>query len=532
MAKRRKKKRSRSAAAKPPLSDPELTRMIADGPSTLLRSPYVSEAVKGALPTRLAHDPRIKVWLHKLHLHLQEIVGRGRLTSSDVSAVVRMIDDWEKEGPNHFKSKAIAAKSVASVLERVTDLVRGRFAVSGRVFGHPEISDLGDVVECTLGCKSDAMKTGRRIAQPEGQGAVTTYLHANQSLLEATQREPESVRGDEGEGIRIARIIWAQLRNARVFEFPMSTFNALTEYVSKQMVVHFDERIVEQRQSDEPDQDLRLTILDRIRLAASNLPFPEKVPFEYTYIGIGAGVVLDQRDAKLRVHFERDDDIDDLVAVELFGYLICEPTEQVFEILHVIMVNDDYILPLAQRYDGVWGAAETFAPWVVRGLLDIISEHTTVVVNHRPTDAMGEEYRRVRKSAPMATGGFLPKPYYTLRMQDKVIDEAKTGQRGQGPGRILTRRYDREAHERCRVHRGIMPIDPKVEAKLTKLGYRFIDGRPGPEDAYRLAKRRMPPKRTDEWMAIKVSRIQQQMVGDPSLPYIPAVRVPAKRKAS
>jgi hypothetical protein len=100
--------------------------------------------------------------------------------------------------------------------------------------------------------------------------------------------------------------------------------------------------------------------------------------------------------------------------------------------------------------------------------------------------------------------------------------------RGRAP---LSYRHDRRGHERCYVRRGPLPLDGKRKAKLERAGYKiWTVGALDAETHQRLAERELPPKRTEEWLALLTRWIDHQVVGAPGLPYIPAVRVSGRKR--
>lgn len=472
-------------------------------------------------------NPHIDLFARKLSRSVDSIIARGNVTKDDVQVALGLIEVWEGKNRGGFKTNKEGRQAVSDVVLKAVKAVAQVAVKQGREWSPEMQQDVTDAAHCIFGYKGEALRASKRLALPEGQGAVETYLACEKSIYEGCIDDSGQALRDledrgRDEGLRLARSIWARLKQARVFEFPAETWRGLHQTVERSMAGW-----IEGESRNHFDEDVG--VVTRMQHASHAVEFPQKLPFETSYIGIGAGVVLPDEWARSRVIFHNEASSSQFIGAELFGYLICEAEQQVYEMVHVITEDDDYILPLAQRYSGVWGASETLGPWLVHGLVSLINEHNTVTINNRPTQRMKLE----SKSSGRNARGFFPKPYYTLRMRRKVVDESKLPMpKSEGKGSVLTRRYDRRGHERVRVHRGLLPITEKEEAKLLKSGYRFIHGRPGSEDAERLAYRELAPKRSDEWMAIKVSWIDDTIVGDENLPYIPAVRVPANKKAS
>jgi len=472
-------------------------------------NPYVSAMMEPDTQRLLVSegmvaDPRVNVWLAQLDANLDTIVADGGITRAQANQVLVQVNEWEDVNANQFKSREEAAESIAHMLDQVV-------ATLPQITDGQQANALGRVVDAIHSAKASFVNTAKRIMLPDGQAAVETYLYCIARLWEGSQGVVQDFDGkSKRNGINLARQIWGYARDARVFEIPAQVWQSLHHQREQQFMAEVAAQQI-------PDDQ----VLDFLRRIAQTQPFPEKLPFDYTYVGLGPGVLLDISLARLRLPAEQRGTV---VGVNLLGYLICGPNQQVYEMLHVILKDTDYFLPLAQRYDDSWPYGETLAAWLVGQMVEMINEHNTVVINHEPSKKMKDTYRKTGKGAP----GFLPKPYYTVRLKHKVIDEAEEDCAGSGFGRVLAHRYDRRGHERFFIHRDTLPIDAKLEQKLLKYGYRFIVGRPDSEDAARLAYRAIPPKRSDEWMAVKVCWIDDTVVGDESLPYIPAVRVPEK----
>lgn len=408
-------------------------------------------------------------------------------------------------------------------MERVSrevdvDLTRSR-VLSGRSYNGPAMKSVREVVSSVLGHRYEIAELNRRHALPEGQAAVESYMRCSEALLAGSQGDIRVFEQGARDGVEMARLLWASMREARVFEFPIGTWVGLYGEAQRSIAVWHEQKSSEIFADD-------VSVIERVNALGRAITFPEKLPFERMFIGIGAGYMLGEEMAmvRLRTRANKSDDLSSLMGAELLGYLIDGPQRMVYEMVHFIMVDDDFIMPIGHHHgDGGWIAGETFGPWLVLGMIAMINEHNTVVTNHVPTLGMKLAAKKMAKSARI---GFIPKPYYTLKMRHRVIDESELDKRGDGPGHVLSRRYDRRGHERCYVERGEAPIDPKLEAKLIKYGYRFLPSQPIAEDLVRIAYRNMPPKRTNEWMAIKVRWIADKVCGSQDLPYVPAVRVP------
>lgn len=110
-------------------------------------------------------------------------------------------------------------------------------------------------------------------------------------------------------------------------------------------------------------------------------------------------------------------------------------------------------------------------------------------------------------------------------MQSHVVRERVVKNLGKPPA---PRRYktDVRGHERCRIRRGPLPIDPKLAEKLQHRGYKLFTVNPLDQETFqKLSERGFAYKKSDEWLAVKASWIKDHLSSvDPNLPYVPAVR--------
>jgi len=343
-----------------------------------------------------------------------------------------------------------------------------------------------------------------------GQAAVQTYLYALERLLEGARNDKGAIRSLSGDdpqrGIELSRVLWARMRNARIFEIPVSTYLAFYKTASAEI----DRKYPGEGTLSSKDMD----ILGR------DLPFPEELPFENVYLGIGSGMNLIPEQGLMRVHSSQHHKVRN---VRLLGFVISAEPQEVYELCSVETGDDNFIVPGKRYYLGSWDTGRMMTPWVINDVIDLLNSHRVVVEKGPSRLSMKVTFRRQNK----ATGTkAMPPPYYTIRMKDSYREAPEETNEGGRKGQVLSYRHDREAHERVLVRRGALPIDPEDREKLEKRGYRVVTGRLSAEDYERLSKRRKAPKRVDEWIAVKAIRIEQTIIGNPSLPYVPGSRVP------
>jgi hypothetical protein len=163
-------------------------------------------------------------------------------------------------------------------------------------------------------------------------------------------------------------------------------------------------------------------------------------------------------------------------------------------------------------------------------IIDWIFDHKTIIES--PYQFPQPKEKSVSISIPKK----LPDPYYVVYMDDTVKVQSWLTERSKRPktGTVHLspqHRYDVREHDRVRVHRGPLPMDPKIRRRLEAV--RPVSGRsykiytelqPDGEIAELLFKRGIKRKQPDEWMAVLVTPIHHHIKGPPEGPYIPSVR--------
>jgi hypothetical protein len=512
------------------------------------------EAVRTAATERSG----VKVGTVSMKRVAESIGGRfGHLPSDDLKAIYDYaqlsLAQWAHEASQHLSNVERMARIVppdemhllmSQAMEaddRGGAMAKAETWYSGVGDGECEAAKViaGDLYDALSAVGFDAVAMVLKKHYPKqstqpGRAAVRHYLRIVQQTYEGAT-EAEATRALDGsdpqDGQRLARLLWAAMRNARVFEISDETHSALhlevTEHVTSKVA-----KIPEGKGIDTLDRKEGQAVLDRLWDAAARLPlFDDIMPFDHIFVGIGGeGQPMDRATASMML----SEAPTRMIRCRLLGYLIgpvwgSKPSAVLF--LRVTAPGgEDYVVPCAEFLSkddqrGAWMNPTTMTPWMVNSILTFIHEHKTVVLEQKPTFAMRKDYSRLSKK----TGGLaiIPKPYYLVPLRDKVIKEgARRAVGSMGRRAPLTYRHDRRGHERCRVQRGPLPLDPKRAAKLEERGYKIwtVEG-PDAEGNRQLLERRLPPKRADEWLAILTSWIDHKVIGSSDLPYVPAVRV-------
>jgi hypothetical protein len=364
---------------------------------------------------------------------------------------------------------------------------------------------------------------------------LTNYLYATTRVLEGARKDTgamrvlDGTREEEETGVRFARVLWAALRNARVFDIPIETFQAIYTATDRYTTEKIAKRPFE-TPGTELTKDDHEHFIESINEAGSRVPFPDPLPFEHTYFGFGFGVEL--VDHQIYTRLPTRDALDRVVTAAVLGMLVWEGPEggNVVELVQVVEREDNYIMPNLVCYRGVWITPwMSLAPWLATHLVALVNEHRQIIVEQRAGLRIRKAFDKARKK--LRVPGIVPKPYYLVRLEKKLIDD--TGARARSAlakiARELSYRHDRRGHERCYVRRGKLPLEADDAAKMEKTGYRIWTVNEPDAAAYRqLMERGQAPKGAEEWIAVLTRWIDPQIVGPEDKPYIPAIRVPAK----
>ncbi len=185
---------------------------------------------------------------------------------------------------------------------------------------------------------------------------------------------------------------------------------------------------------------------------------------------------------------------------------------------------------------GRWGAAGALFPWLTSALVAIIEDcRTFVVESGKRSD---KDYHRHLQAAQRKVGipMHAPRPWYSVSLTDTKVIHAFL-QRTERPWpvgegerlklvRLWSHRWDVGAHDRMYVRRGKLPILPKEREALRNRGY-DVWTTDQPDDAlilHEMHKRAHPLRHEGEWLAVRLIRIDQYQKGPEDAPYRPAVR--------
>jgi len=375
----------------------------------------------------------------------------------------------------------------------------------------------------------------RRANKIVSEAAVDTYLaildwflqlsHGKGQLIDAPVisggREP-TVANDK-RAREVASRMWARLRQARVFDIPPTTYGGI--YHAADVLASESQGFDWQPEHVPLDDDFdHREFFRRLSESAAAQPWPERTPFDWQFLSFGPGVVHpilnDAFGTDMAGHvFHR---------YAMLGYLLgpdsCVALIGAYR--NARSRRPSTVITFDVGADSKWkGHSQlTFAPWVVNTLIDLINSYRTFIDESPRNLKFRREWQRKMKELGWRREKVLPPPFYPVYLKQKVIERHTRSALPAGPMRAISHRHDRRGHERCLFRRGKLPLDLKTEAKLRARGYRVFTTGPTDLTAHRqLAERGLPAKRADEWLAVKAIWIDAQIIGDPSLPYVPSL---------
>lgn len=356
--------------------------------------------------------------------------------------------------------------------------------------------------------------------KPEDQ-SLETYLEAIAYTLRVSRQEANTDRRAE------AMRMYVAFREARVFHIGQETYAAVHQEADRftTELSGLDYQPPNLRREVPQEENARY-VTTFIR-EAKHQAWPEKFPFPVIYLGYGQGVVLPLESGRLKAPSTVRDDVEE---VRVLGHLLTAEGHALTWLQAVVRGPDNVGViqwcDEARTIEAGWTRGLDLEPWTLPHLVRIINDHRTFVIETEVSGAVRRSIRENRKPLGLDDYKHMPKPYYSLRLQTHVIRDKVRKQLGR-PSKPKSYKTDVRGHERCRIRRGPLPIDPKLADKLQKRGYVIFSTTTLDEKTFqRLTERGMAFKRADEWLAVKASWVKDHLSSNnPNVPYIPALRV-------
>jgi len=513
--------------------DPELTAYITKAAQNALAKGIHPDDLGDSLETFLSHDE----WMDELKGQIIEEFGEIDIpitVPAPAGTPKRMKVDPEIAAP---QLERLLKGTTPETRLRAINLVMEHL----RTHGPDRSINFANIVEQAKKEPDPRARGGFIMAgeepkpRPEGkkpqEQTVEAYMSAMATIYAISKSPQMSPQRRQS-----AIYTWQALRDARVFHFDVDVYGAFHHEADRYTTsLAGQEWQMPGSGKTTPGEGRALRRV--IWKESGRVPWPDKWPFPAVYVGFGEGAGI--RLPFLQIRAPRDLQ-DRLVSGELLGYLMTEDGIGVAIISANIREDSGGLRNVTWfeevHAEGGWIRSEfNLEPWVMPALINVINDHRTFILETPLNTGQRRDFRRRRKEMGLKNGnkrGYTPPPYYTLRMKTQLITEKI--RKGVGrPGVPKSYRTDVRGHERCRIARGHLPLDPETGAKLHKRGYKIFTTNPLDADTLRrLSERGQPYKRADEWLAILTTWIESHMSSlDEKLPYIPACRLPGNVRA-
>ncbi len=349
----------------------------------------------------------------------------------------------------------------------------------------------------------------------------------------------------------------SRFSNCRIFSIQPMTFLHICRSVGD--VINKKLAAIEKEQPEEGEDEDATSLRKFVVLsnAGSRAKFPDRLPFDDCAILYGEGVNLTKTLLSMRIP-ENLLDEHNIEGGILHAHVIFKKEQSVWELLSVwkkdapvgdprfgiipIEIYDTGVktrAPMAGLLEGLdndvqvaeaikasgWSFGYTMVPWALNTIVDILHDNRPSLV---PAGSMTMRlaWKRALKGSkmkaresppsfyPIVINPENPKAYYAHYVRALIPKEI-----------FYTHRWDVIGHERLKLHRGPLPLDPLVEEKLKKQEYRICLTALSEEDSIRLKRRNIEPQAPGEWIALKVIDVTPHVRGPEDKPYVPAMRI-------
>ena len=382
------------------------------------------------------------------------------------------------------------------------------------------------------------------------QATLESYMMICSWLLEDSRKDRTTIKlgsANPCEHKQDSSAIWAKMRNARIFHFTFDQFQRIyhgADVYTTEEIAGMDWGSLGENTISKSESKHHQTIVTKIGLT---WPFPEHLPFDNIFLGLGAGVPLTPTQFFLRMSMDRAKEIQ-IAAAKLMGYLVTVQGD-VIEFMVTKNLPDTlgmYFHPkragaglrvignFVEQPEGNWDGPYDLTPWIIGGLVQSINDHQTVIIEGEGRIARQQHWRkRAKKDFRIK---HIPPPYYTVTIQARTIKEELFSKWKSDKTRTLAYQHDRRGHYRVRVARGPLPMSEKdrkkFEARAKHIGggseQKIFETKRLDEDTIKeLNKRNVPLKRTDEWMVVLITWVDDMKVPadpEPGVPYVPSIR--------
>jgi len=334
--------------------------------------------------------------------------------------------------------------------------------------------------------------------------------------------------------------LWALVNESRIIQIPTELYERLraaaAQMVSNHAGIRPEDRVVN------PPENVRERYLASLKQLTATAEIPEHMPFDKLYFAL---------DRPLQMDFDEAEGYGFRVPVWAFAFVVTRDEVYMMVIveetasrsaLSVIPIRAKlevltayYETPIIDNWLGVrenrWGVLGSLLQFVVPWFVEWVNGHQTLITEKTHSFSYRKMFKK--RAAEFKMKKPIPPPYYTVYIKDSCLVEF-TDRKSNMPHlrQSPQHRYDVRGTWVCRIARGPLPLDPKLEKQLRRDKRRkiFTTEKPDSETTQHLLSRGIQPKRVDEWLAVLVYWRSDHQRGPEGGPYIPSIRKSARRE--
>jgi hypothetical protein len=348
--------------------------------------------------------------------------------------------------------------------------------------------------------------------------------------------------------------LWAWLKSARVFHLDPDLFKELLRGASAWLQasllelggveLHDDQmtimdQIIEWGTDKVLDDDQVQSHQKRVLDASKGVPFPEQLPFDSVFLGFGGGMRLSSAQGAIRLvnlsHELGPNEEIEIEDIQVLGYLI-NHSGSIVEFLRYKTIpegsdvagGEESLSAMVVYDEDEWASAavQCLLPWALSGVIGIINEHRTLILE---APSRGAEVRRLTTGLKkkLRIHKMKPPAFYQVNLRSDVYIEHFKRPRGPDTGQVIRsygHRWDVRGHERCRIKRGPRPMPAETRERLLSRGYQVFESELPDDEAYhKMTVRGHLPKKQGEWVAVLSYWVNPHIRGPEEAPYVPSV---------
>jgi len=321
--------------------------------------------------------------------------------------------------------------------------------------------------------------------------------------------------------------LYAMLRRARLVHIPFEVYATLYRQNDVRLTLEAGYPWSPPDPS-KADPYIVQRVSDVTKQAMSELPFPERLPFDCVYFAFGSGIQLTREQTLIKTGAERARSLRGaaLIALLLGSHGICveflhgihvEHGDMIFAVCHRTW-GEDFWLPSTEP-----GVPQDLAPFMAVDLVKHVNSFVELSVSTPHSKQHRKEWRRGRKKLGVNKGE-PPPEFYPYKLRSTLHRE--TDGDG-GDGIVRTYRTDVRGHERLLVRRGDLPLPLRKREYYRTQGFKIFETEPPPPELReKLRVKGHPSKLRHEWMVVKSIWIDPHLnSNDESLPYVKRLNV-------